>query len=69
MDTGRATGVEADALRVARFGNANEHSDWETAHHVFTYANALHAMLGRTDPLPPTSRQFAASSTARSLSI
>jgi hypothetical protein len=32
---------------VARFGNANEHSDWETAHHVFTYANALHQMLMR----------------------
>ncbi|WP_247297482.1 hypothetical protein [Bradyrhizobium sp. 179] len=25
----------AAALRVARFGNANEHADWETAHHVF----------------------------------
>src|SRR5262245_18255791 len=35
------------ALRVARFGNANEHSDWETAHHVFTYANAVHQMLTR----------------------
>jgi nitrite reductase/ring-hydroxylating ferredoxin subunit len=35
------------ALRVARFGNANEHGDWETAHHVFTYANALHQMLKR----------------------
>ncbi len=35
------------ALRVARFGNANEHADWETAHHVFTYANALCQMLGR----------------------
>jgi len=35
------------ALRVARFGNANEHADWETAHHVFTYANALHQMLKR----------------------
>src|SRR5262249_39578523 len=34
-------------LRVARFGNANEHSDWETAHHVFTYANAVHQMLNR----------------------
>jgi hypothetical protein len=32
---------------VARFGNANEHGDWETAHHVFTYANALHQMLKR----------------------
>jgi nitrite reductase/ring-hydroxylating ferredoxin subunit len=35
------------ALRVARFGTANEHADWETAHHVFTYANALHQMLKR----------------------
>jgi hypothetical protein len=37
----------AAALRVARFGNANEHADWETAHHVFTHANALHQMLRR----------------------
>jgi nitrite reductase/ring-hydroxylating ferredoxin subunit len=35
----------AAALRLARFGNANEHADWETAHHVFTYANAVHQML------------------------
>jgi hypothetical protein len=35
------------ALRVARFGKANEHADWETAHHVFTYANAVHQMLKR----------------------
>jgi hypothetical protein len=37
----------AAALRVARFGNANEHGDWETAHHVFTYANALDRVLLR----------------------
>jgi hypothetical protein len=37
----------AAALRVARFGNANEHGDWETAHHVFTYTNALYHMLRR----------------------
>jgi len=37
----------AAALRVARFGNANEHADGETAHHVFTYANAVHQMLTR----------------------
>ena len=37
----------AAALRVARFGSANEHGDWETAHHVFTYANALDRMLLR----------------------
>jgi hypothetical protein len=40
-DLGRALAYAA-ALRVARFGTANEHSDWETAHHVFTYANAVH---------------------------
>jgi hypothetical protein len=39
--------VYGAALRVARFGNANEHSDWETAHHVFTYANAVDQMLRR----------------------
>jgi hypothetical protein len=39
----------AAALRIARFGNANEHADWETAHHVFTYANALHQMLRRIE--------------------
>jgi nitrite reductase/ring-hydroxylating ferredoxin subunit len=40
-DLGQALAYAA-ALRVARFGTANEHSDWETAHHVFTYANAVH---------------------------
>jgi nitrite reductase/ring-hydroxylating ferredoxin subunit len=45
-DLGRSLAYGA-ALRVARFGNANEHSDWETAHHVFTYANAVHQMLKR----------------------
>src|SRR5215510_841376 len=42
-DLGRSLAYGA-ALRVARFGNANEHADWETAHHVFTYANAVHQM-------------------------
>src|SRR4029077_14065536 len=37
----------AAALRVARVGSANEHSDWETAHHVFTYTNAVHRALKR----------------------
>ena len=40
----------AAALRVAHFGNANEHGDWETAHHVFTYTNALDQMLRRVGP-------------------
>src|SRR5690349_9448867 len=47
-DLGKALAYAA-ALRVARFGTANEHSDWETAHHVFTYANALHQALKRID--------------------
>ena len=45
-DLGRALAYAA-ALRVARFGTANEHNDWETAHHVFTYANAVHRALKR----------------------
>ena len=46
VDLSRALAYTA-ALRVARFGTANEHSDWETAHHVFTYANAVHQALKR----------------------
>src|SRR5215467_14007869 len=45
-DLGRSLAYAA-ALRVARFGTANEHSDWETAHHVFTYTNAIHQALKR----------------------
>ena len=45
-DLGRSLAYGA-ALRVARFGNVNEHADWETAHHVFTYANALDQLLKR----------------------
>jgi hypothetical protein len=47
-DLGRSLAYAA-ALRVARFGSANEHADWETAHHVFTYANAVHRMLKRIE--------------------
>ena len=46
VDLGRSLAYGA-ALRLARFGNANEHADWDTAHHVFTYANAIHQMLKR----------------------
>src|ERR671913_120884 len=45
-DLGRSLAYSA-ALRLARFGTANEHSDWETALHVFTYANAIHQALKR----------------------
>jgi len=37
----------AAALRVARFGTANEFSDWDSAHHVFTYCNAVHQLFCR----------------------
>jgi nitrite reductase/ring-hydroxylating ferredoxin subunit len=47
-DLGRSLAYAA-ALRVARFGSANEHSDWETAHHVFTYASAVQRMLKRIE--------------------
>ena len=47
-DLGRSL-CYAAALRVARFGTANEHGDWETAHHVFTYCNAAHQVLKRID--------------------
>src|SRR5262249_50087956 len=39
VDLGRALAYAA-VLRIARFGTANEHSDWETAHHVFTQKTA-----------------------------
>jgi nitrite reductase/ring-hydroxylating ferredoxin subunit len=45
-DLGRSLAYAA-ALRVARFGTANEHGDWESAHHVFTYCNAVHQGLKR----------------------
>ena len=47
-DLGRSLAYAA-ALRVARFGTANEHADWETALHVFTYANAIHQALKRIE--------------------
>ncbi len=47
-DLGRALAYAA-ALRVARFGTANEFSDWNSAHHSFTYANALHQLLKRLE--------------------
>jgi nitrite reductase/ring-hydroxylating ferredoxin subunit len=35
------------ALRVARFHTNNEHSDWNSAHHPFTFAHAVHQGLRR----------------------
>jgi nitrite reductase/ring-hydroxylating ferredoxin subunit len=45
-DLSRALAYAA-ALRVAWFGTANEHSDWEAAHHAFTYCSGLHQLLKR----------------------
>jgi nitrite reductase/ring-hydroxylating ferredoxin subunit len=37
----------AAALRVARFPISNEFGDWDTAHHSFTFANAVHQAVRR----------------------
>jgi hypothetical protein len=37
----------AAAPRVARFSTSNEFSDWDEAHHAFTYCHALHRLIGR----------------------
>lgn len=41
----------AAALRVARFHTNNEYGDWDTAHHPFTFANAVHQGLRRVGSL------------------
>ena len=46
VDLSRALAYAA-ALRLAHFGTANEFSDWNSAHHSFTYCNALHQLLKR----------------------
>jgi len=43
---GRAIAYAA-ALRIARFHVQNDHGDWDTVHHAFTAANALHQALQR----------------------
>jgi hypothetical protein len=37
----------AAAVRIARFGTANEYPDWITALHTFTYCNGLHQAIKR----------------------
>lgn len=39
----------AAALRIARFHTSNEFSDWDTALHTFTFANAVHQGLRRLE--------------------
>jgi len=46
-EIGRAVAYAA-ALRVARFHVQNDHGDWNTVHHSFTTANALHQALKRS---------------------
>jgi nitrite reductase/ring-hydroxylating ferredoxin subunit len=45
-EVGRALAYAA-ALRIARFHVQNDHGDWNSVHHAFTAANALHAALAR----------------------
>ncbi len=39
----------AASLRVARFPTSNEFGDWDTAHHSFTFANAVHQSVRRVE--------------------
>ncbi len=52
-DLARALAYAA-ALRIARFGTANEFSDWDTALHAFTYANAVHQLLKHAEEARPS---------------
>ncbi len=45
----------AAALRLVRFHTQNDHGDWNTVHHAFTAANALHQALVR-NPTPELAR-------------
>jgi hypothetical protein len=53
-ELGRAIAYAA-ALRIVRFHVQNDHGDWDTVHHAFTSANALHQALRRT-PSPDLRR-------------
>ncbi len=46
VDVARAVAFAA-ALRIAHFGTSNDHSDWESAHHTFSYANAAFGLIMR----------------------
>jgi len=43
---GRAVALAA-GLRITRFHTQNDFGDWDSVHHAFTYANALHQCLVR----------------------
>jgi nitrite reductase/ring-hydroxylating ferredoxin subunit len=42
----------AAAMRIARFPTSNEFTDWDTALHTFTYANAVEQGLRRSGSVP-----------------
>jgi nitrite reductase/ring-hydroxylating ferredoxin subunit len=42
-----ATVAYAAALRIAQFSTNNDFNDWDSAHHTFTFANAVHQGLRR----------------------
>ena len=41
--------AHAAGRRVAQFGTSNEFSDWNTVHHTYSYANAVHKAALRSD--------------------
>ncbi len=47
------TVATAAALRVAQFNTNNDHSDWHSAHHPFTFSHAVHQALERWPGEPP----------------
>jgi hypothetical protein len=55
-DLSRAVAYAA-ARRVALFGTSNEHSDWDTALHCFTYSNAVHQLLTRATAERPLEQE------------
>lgn len=40
--------TRAAAQRIAQFSTANEFNDWNTVHHTYSYANAVHELTRRT---------------------
>jgi len=45
------TVTEAAALRIAQFSTNNDFNDWDSAHHTFTFANAVHQGMRRVASL------------------
>jgi hypothetical protein len=43
----RTGAVVLAPVGIAHFGTGNDHSDWESAHHTFSYANAACSLIAR----------------------